>query len=119
GTAVSTGVTDNAGSLIFAITSAFGPFTALTGQSYFFAASDLAGHGYSFGVESSSGGVGAQTGGGLGNYYALRQGEAFSLSGASAANAGVPEPASWALMLVGFGGVGALARGRRRTPSVA
>ncbi|HXA38977.1 MAG TPA: PEPxxWA-CTERM sorting domain-containing protein [Phenylobacterium sp.] len=33
---------------------------------------------------------------------------------------GVPEPASWALMILGFGGAGALARGRRRRqPAVA
>jgi hypothetical protein len=32
--------------------------------------------------------------------------------------AGVPEPASWALMLVGFGGMGALLR-RRRPRAVA
>lgn len=30
------------------------------------------------------------------------------------AGAGVPEPASWAMMLAGFGGVGALMRARRR-----
>jgi hypothetical protein len=30
---------------------------------------------------------------------------------------GVPEPASWALMIMGFGGVGALVR-RRRNKSV-
>jgi hypothetical protein len=29
--------------------------------------------------------------------------------------AGVPEPASWALMIVGFGGMGAALRNRRRT----
>ena len=35
------------------------------------------------------------------------------------ADATVPESATWALMIVGFGGVGALARARRRTPLVA
>lgn len=30
-------------------------------------------------------------------------------------SAAVPEPASWALMIVGFGGIGAALRGRRRT----
>lgn len=30
-------------------------------------------------------------------------------------SAGVPEPAAWALMLVGFGGLGAVLRSRRRT----
>ena len=29
-------------------------------------------------------------------------------------DAGVPEPASWALMLTGFGGLGAMLRARRR-----
>ena len=32
--------------------------------------------------------------------------------------AGVPEPATWAMMLVGFGGLGGLLR-RRRTASLA
>lgn len=31
----------------------------------------------------------------------------------------VPEPASWALMIVGFGGVGALMRRRRETRAAA
>ena len=30
----------------------------------------------------------------------------------------VPEPASWALMLAGFGGIGAAVRGSRRTSIV-
>ena len=33
--------------------------------------------------------------------------------------AGVPEPASWALMMVGFGGLGAALRSKRRARSVA
>jgi hypothetical protein len=32
---------------------------------------------------------------------------------------GIPEPASWAMMLVGFGGVGAALRSRRRLPTAA
>ncbi len=36
-------------------------------------------------------------------------------AGNSPAAGGVPEPAAWALMLVGFGGVGALLRQRRQT----
>ena len=32
---------------------------------------------------------------------------------------GVPEPTSWALMIAGFGGAGALLRGQRRRPTVA
>jgi hypothetical protein len=31
----------------------------------------------------------------------------------------VPEPASWALMLIGFGGAGAMLRARRRRDAVA
>ncbi|WP_394764380.1 PEPxxWA-CTERM sorting domain-containing protein [Phenylobacterium sp.] len=33
--------------------------------------------------------------------------------------AGVPEPATWGLMLLGFGGLGAALRARRRTPALA
>lgn len=36
-----------------------------------------------------------------------------------AANLGVPEPATWALMILGFGGVGALLRRRRGVPTLA
>ncbi|THD58231.1 MAG: PEP-CTERM sorting domain-containing protein [Phenylobacterium sp.] len=32
---------------------------------------------------------------------------------------GVPEPAAWAMMLLGFGGIGAMVRGRRRQAAVA
>ena len=35
------------------------------------------------------------------------------------AGGGVPEPASWAMMLLGFGGIGALIRNRRRAVSLA
>jgi len=36
-----------------------------------------------------------------------------------AVGGGVPEPASWALMIVGFGGAGAVLRGQRRRQTVA
>ena len=36
-----------------------------------------------------------------------------------AANAGVPEPATWAMMLLGFGAVGAVMRRRDRRQAVA
>ncbi len=42
--------------------------------------------------------------------------QAFSILGDAA---GVPEPASWALMLLGFGGIGSLLRARRRKQAVA
>lgn len=115
GTAVSAGVTDNYGAAVFAITTSITPFTALAGVKYFFGVSDVAGHSYNFGVESSSSGVGAQTAGGIGGYYSLPHSEAFSLSGTSAATAGIPEPASWAMMLVGLGSVGAMVRRQRRS----
>ena len=113
GTPVATGVVDNFGHSVYAITSSFAAFNALAGVNYFFAASDVAGSAYNFVVESSGTGVGRQTAGGLGNYYAIKTGEAFSLSSASVPLAGVPEPASWALMLLGFGGLGAVLRSRR------
>ena len=39
---------------------------------------------------------------------------AFEISDVAGIAAGVPEPASWALMILGFGGAGAALRGRRR-----
>lgn len=39
----------------------------------------------------------------------------FSLS----VSGGVPEPATWALMIIGFGGIGAAMRGRRRSATLA
>ncbi|HEX2815879.1 MAG TPA: PEPxxWA-CTERM sorting domain-containing protein [Phenylobacterium sp.] len=45
---------------------------------------------------------------------------AFEISDVAGIAAGVPEPASWALMILGFGGAGAALRGqRRRQASVA
>jgi hypothetical protein len=113
GAAVSSGVTDNHGANVFAITSSFTPFTALAGIPYFFSASDVAGSSYNFLVASSGTGVGVQTQGGVAGYYALPHGEAFSLAANAAVVAGIPEPSSWALMLVGFGGLGAVLRRRR------
>jgi hypothetical protein len=44
---------------------------------------------------------------------------ARSASGSFDGQLAVPEPATWGLMLVGFGGMGALLRNRRRTAAVA
>jgi len=42
----------------------------------------------------------------------------FSFSNTRATVGGVPEPATWGLMILGFGGVGAMLRRRRDDPSV-
>jgi hypothetical protein len=44
---------------------------------------------------------------------------AFEISDVAGIAAGVPEPTSWALMLLGFGGAGAALRAQRRRPAVA
>ena len=48
--------------------------------------------------------------------YSLSVGGVGSPLTAGGAAGGVPEPAAWALMLVGFGGIGAAIRRRRHTP---
>jgi len=42
-----------------------------------------------------------------------------TLSGTPTTNSGAPEPASWALMILGFGGVGGVLRSRRRLATAA
>jgi hypothetical protein len=44
---------------------------------------------------------------------------ATGVVGATLVTGGVPEPASWALMILGFGGVGAVLRRRRIVPALA
>ena len=44
---------------------------------------------------------------------------AFEISEVAGIAAGVPEPASWALMILGFGGAGAALRGQRRRQAAA
>jgi hypothetical protein len=43
----------------------------------------------------------------------------FTVNGNVMTAGGVPEPASWALMMLGFGGVGAILRRRARTAAIA
>ncbi|MBW8911224.1 MAG: PEP-CTERM sorting domain-containing protein [Sphingomonas sp.] len=46
--------------------------------------------------------------------YTFTTAQAFALSGAAHIAAGVPEPASWAMMLFGFGAIGGAMRSRRK-----
>ncbi|MBU3078206.1 PEPxxWA-CTERM sorting domain-containing protein [Sphingomonas sp. XMGL2] len=50
--------------------------------------------------------------------YAFDTAQAFRLPGL-AALAGVPEPQTWAMMLIGFGVIGGVQRARRRAPALA
>ncbi len=67
----------------------------------------------------------ATSGTGTGNAYQCFFGSCGTIGGVNMAfsilgdPAGVPEPASWALMMVGFGGIGSLLRARRRQQAVA
>ena len=44
--------------------------------------------------------------------YGFADGSSFMATGGTLGAPGVPEPATWALMLIGVGGIGAMARRR-------
>lgn len=86
-------------------------FTAAAGVTYWFSAADSGG-GYNFVWTPAGYNDAAYRSGGPWNSYAnngARSSQAFELSNVSG---GVPEPATWALMLLGFGAIGLTARRR-------
>jgi len=96
----------------------FGPVLALNGGMQYFAymntknpsAQYTGGNPYAggetFQADSSSGF----------NFYAIPSVDLrFGVSGSSSAVAAVPEPASWAMLLLGFGAIGGAMRTRRQT----
>lgn len=69
---------------------------------------------FNFSLQGMSAPVGTGDGGVLNSFTADTSGLASAnVSGA------IPEPASWALMIIGFGGMGATLRMRRRIPAAA
>ena len=70
------------------------------------------------GSGTDSGAPGGSNGSGGGSFtetYGGAGSEMVDDFGTNSVVTSVPEPAAWALMILGFGGVGALARGRRRS----
>jgi len=63
--------------------------------------------------------LGANAGGSLGSFTAVSTGSFASDIAAGGGGGGVPEPVTWAMMLLGFGGIGMAARRARRRSAAA
>jgi hypothetical protein len=90
-------------------------FNAAAGVTYWFSVSDNGPDNFvwtpSFGYFNAAWSTTGPGGAWKANTETYRNSEAFSLLNTGGA---VPEPATWALMLVGFGGMGVAVRGARR-----
>jgi hypothetical protein len=75
--------------------------------------------GYAFSLTSIMGPLNAAPGNALDSFAAVSTGSFQSDIGGGGGAGGVPEPATWALMIVGFGAVGAALRRRVRQDALA
>jgi hypothetical protein len=116
-TAVDQGVVDPYGDELFQFSRAIPTFNAAAGVTYWFTVADLGPSNFVWATSSAACcSYFTRAGAWVSNSGFGEDAQALTLFGA--ATGGVPEPAAWSLMILGFGGLGAMLRRRQRRTAI-